>query len=312
MNQHREVRAIARTNLSVTRLGLGTAPIGGLYSDVPESQALEVIERAIDEGITYFDSAPAYGLGLAEYRLGLGLGPTRAQLMTISSKVGRILVKDGEGKAIDATFDYTAAGIRRSMEESLERLNLPRVDIAYIHDPDDYADEAINSAYPELAKMQQEGIITATGVGMNQCEIPTRFINETDINVVLIAGRYTLLDQSAAKELFPAAQRRNVSIVIGGVYNSGILANPVKGTTYNYATAPDDLIERAIRMREFLAHWNIPLTAAAIQFPLRHPAVTSILTGSRSVSELNANIRDFNLEIPDESWMELERNYFLP
>ena len=312
MPKHHELRTIARTSLQVTRLGLGTAPIGGLYTEIAETQALEVIQSALSHGIKYFDTAPAYGLGLAEERLGLGLGATRAKLVTISSKVGRLIVKDKTGKAIDATFDYTSAGIRSSIIESLERLRIERIDIAFIHDPDDFPDQAIGSAYPELARMQGEGLITAVGVGMNQCAIPTRFINETDINVVLIAGRYTLLDQSAANELFPAALKREVSIVIGGVYNSGILANPTPGTTYNYVSAPEHLIEKALSIRDFLARWNVPLTAAAIQFPLRHQAVTTILTGARSVGELEANIRDFNLEIPEECWQELEKTYFLP
>ena len=311
MNKHLEIRNIARTNLSVTRLGLGTAPLGGLYTDVEESAALAVVEDALTKGIKYFDTAPVYGSGLAETRLGLGLGPARAKLVTISSKVGRLLIKDGKGEVIEATFNYTPSGIRQSMEESLERLQLPKVDIAYIHDPDDFADAAIKEGYPELSKMRDEGIVSAIGVGMNQNEIPTRFVNETDINAVLIAGRYTLLDQSAAKELLPAALRNDVSIVIGGVFNSGILANPVIGTTYNYSAAPVELIERAIAMKELLSNWNVPLTAAAIQFPLRHPAITTVLTGARSVAELDANIKDFNLEIPEECWKALEGANFI-
>lgn len=311
MSKHIEIRNIARTNLSVTRLGLGTAPLGGLYTDVEESAALAVVEDALSKGIKYFDTAPVYGSGLAETRLGLGLGSTRAKLVTISSKVGRLLIKDGQGEVIEATFNYTPSGIRQSMEESLDRLQLPKVDIAYIHDPDDFADSAIKEGYPELAKMRDEGIVSAIGVGMNQNEIPTRFVNETDINAVLIAGRYTLLDQSAAKELLPAALKNDVSIVIGGVFNSGILANPVIGTTYNYSAAPVELIERAIAMKDLLSNWNVPLTAAAIQFPLRHPAITTVLTGARSVAELDANIRDFNLEIPEECWKALEGANFI-
>ena len=311
MNKHIEIRNIARTNLSVTRLGLGTAPLGGLYTDVEESAALAVVEDALAKGIKYFDTAPVYGSGLAETRLGLGLGSSRAKLVTISSKVGRLLIKDGKGEVIEATFNYTPSGIRQSMEESLERLQLPKVDIAYIHDPDDFADAAIKEGYPELCKMRDEGIVSAIGVGMNQNEIPTRFVNETDINAVLIAGRYTLLDQSAAKELLPAALKNDVSIVIGGVFNSGILANPVIGTTYNYSAAPVELIERAIEMKELLSNWSVPLTAAAIQFPLRHPAITTVLTGARSVAELDANIKDFNLEIPEECWKALEGANFI-
>jgi len=305
VNKHQELRKIARADLSVTALGLGTAPLGGLYTDVEEAAALAVIEEALDQGIKYFDTAPLYGNGLAEHRLGMGLGQARAKLVTISTKVGRLLIKDGKGNLTETTFDYTPQGMRQAMAESLDRLQLPRVNIAYIHDPDDFPDQAINEAYPELAKMREEGIVSAIGVGINQTELAVRFVKETDLNVVLIAGRYTILDQSAAKELLPLAQQKNVSIVVGGVFNSGILANPVVGATYNYAAAPIELIERAVAMKELLQGWNIPLTAAAIQFPMRHPAVTSVLTGARSVAELTANIRDFNVEIPEECWTAL-------
>jgi D-threo-aldose 1-dehydrogenase len=305
VNKHHELRKIARADLSVTALGLGTAPLGGLYTAVEESAALAVIDEAIDQGIKYFDTAPLYGNGLAESRLGKGLGTARAKVVTISTKVGRLLIKDGEGNLSQTTFDYTAQGMRQAMAESLDRLQLPKVDIAYIHDPDDFPDQAINQAYPELAKMRDEGIVSAIGVGINQNELAVRFVKETDLNVVLIAGRYTLLDQSADTELLPLAKKKNVSIVVGGVFNSGILANPVVGATYNYAEAPIELIERAVAIREMLKDWNIPLTAAAIQFPMSHPAVTSVLTGARSVTELTANIRDFNVEIPEECWKAL-------
>jgi D-threo-aldose 1-dehydrogenase len=305
VSKHQELRKIARADLSVTALGLGTAPLGGLYTDVEESAALAVIDEALAQGIKYFDTAPLYGNGLAEHRLGMGLGPARAKLVTISTKVGRLLIKDGQGNLSQTTFDYTAQGMRQAMSESLDRLQLPKVDIAYIHDPDDFPDQAINQAYPELAKMREEGIVSAIGLGINQNELAVRFVKETDLNVVLIAGRYTVLDQSAAHELLPLAQKNNVSIVVGGVFNSGILANPVVGATYNYAQAPIELIERAVAIRELLQGWNIPLTAAAIQFPMRHPAVTSVLTGARAVAELTANIRDFNVEIPEECWTAL-------
>jgi D-threo-aldose 1-dehydrogenase len=163
VNKHHELRKIARTDLSVTALGLGTAPLGGLYTAVEESAALAVIDEAIDQGIKYFDTAPLYGNGLAESRLGKGLGTARAKVVTISTKVGRLLIKDGQGNLSQTTFDYTAQGMRQAMAESLDRLQLPKVDIAYIHDPDDFPDQAINQAYPELAKMRDEGIVTAIG-----------------------------------------------------------------------------------------------------------------------------------------------------
>jgi D-threo-aldose 1-dehydrogenase len=312
--RHTEEVLVAKTNLAITRLGLGTAPIGGLFTPVSIEDAKMVVDYAMASGIKYFDTAPVYGNGLAEKRIGPLLGPVTAQLVALSTKVGRLLVTPPSTsvglKEYEVLIDYSPDGIRQSLEASLSRLQLNSVNILYIHDADDYADQAIAQAYPELEKMRSEGLISAIGVGMNQVEIPTRFVNETDINIVLCAGRYSLLDQSAAKELLPAAINRNVSIVIGGVYNSGILATPSFDSTYDYVKAPANLVKQALAIRDLLQNWKVPLTAAAIQFPLRHAAVTSVLTGARSVKELSENIDAFNFEIPEECWTALEENDF--
>jgi D-threo-aldose 1-dehydrogenase len=312
--RHTEEVLVAKTNLAITRLGLGTAPIGGLFTPVSIEDAKMVMDYAMASGIKYFDTAPVYGNGLAEKRIGPLLGPVTAQLVALSTKVGRLLVTPPSTsvglKEYEVLIDYSPDGIRQSLEASLSRLQLNSVNILYIHDADDYADQAIAQAYPELEKMRSEGLISAIGVGMNQVEIPTRFVNETDINIVLCAGRYSLLDQSAAKELLPAAINRNVSIVIGGVYNSGILATPSFDSTYDYVKAPANLVKQALAIRDLLQNWKVPLTAAAIQFPLRHAAVTSVLTGARSVKELSENIDAFNFEIPEECWTALEENDF--
>lgn len=319
MLRHVQPVELGKARIPTTRLGLGTAPIGGMFEHVADEQAIELVRAAVDAGIVQFDTAPFYGHGVAERRLGAGLAAANAVPQLLSTKVGRLLVAGAPhvpGIYVDAAaeqpvFDYTADGVRRSLDESLQRLNVDHVDLVLIHDPDDYADQAIGEAYPALEQLRSEGVIKAIGVGMNQTAIPTRFVTETDIDAVLIAGRYTLLDQQAQDDLFPAALARNVSIMAAGVYNSGILADPRPGATYNYESAPTELIDRAIAIRDVLARFDVPLTAAAIQFPLRHPAVTVVLTGSRSADELRRNIADFDRDIPDEAWHELEQRGFV-
>jgi D-threo-aldose 1-dehydrogenase len=207
--------------------------------------------------------------------------------------------------SVERKFDFSARGVRQSLEGSLERLGLDSVEILFIHDPDANADEAILEAYPELDRMRSEGIIKAIGVGMNQCETPTRVIKETDIDMVLIAGRYSLLDQKALEALLPAALERNVDIIAAGVFNSGILANPVKGATYDYVPASDELLAKAVRIREVLDGHQVSLTSAALQFPLRHPAVKSVLVGCRSAAEVATNITEFDKTIENKVWDDL-------
>ena len=324
MPRHSELVKIERTGLQVTKLSLGTAPLGGLFTSVPEADSDGVIAAAFAADINFYDTAPLYGFGRAEVRLGRGLNAANKPYV-LSTKVGRVLnpvsgsaVAGGLAEFADADttvepiFDYSAKGIRRSFEESLVRLGVDRIDVALIHDADDRIDEAIKFAYPELEKMRSEGLVSTIGVGMNYCPPTVKAVVETDIDIVLIAGRYSLLDQSSQDQLFKETMKRKVSVMIGGVYNSGILANPVAGATFHYAPAPDEIIAKAQKIRDLLATFNVSLTAAAIQFPLRHPAVTTVLTGSRSAKELLANIADFDSDVPEEAWAALEAAGLIP
>ena len=324
MPRHSELAKIERTGLQVTKLSLGTAPLGGLFTSVPEADSDGVIAAAFDADINFFDTAPLYGSGRSEVRLGRGLNAAKRPYV-LSTKVGRVLnpvtgVSDAGGLAgfadadtsVEPVFDYSRAGVRRSFEESLKRLNVDRIDVALIHDADDRIEEAIKYAYPALEEMRSEGMVSTIGVGMNYCPPTIKAVVETDIDIVLIAGRYSLLDQSSQEQLFKETMKRKVSVMIGGVYNSGILANPVAGATFHYAPAPDEIIAKAQKIRDLLATFNVSLTAAAIQFPLRHPAVTTVLTGSRSPKELLANIADFDSEVPAEAWAALEKAGLIP
>jgi D-threo-aldose 1-dehydrogenase len=324
MPRHSELVKIERTGLEVTKLSLGTAPLGGLFTSVPEADSDGVIAAAFDADINFFDTAPLYGSGRSEVRLGRGLNAAKRPYV-LSTKVGRVLnpvtgISDAGGLAgfadadtsVEPVFDYSRAGVRRSFEESLKRLNVDRIDVALIHDADDRIEEAIKYAYPALEEMRSEGMVSTIGVGMNYCPPTIKAVVETDIDIVLIAGRYSLLDQSSQDQLFKETMKRKVSVMIGGVYNSGILANPVAGATFHYAPAPDEIIAKAQKIRDLLATFNVSLTAAAIQFPLRHPAVTTVLTGSRSSKELLANIADFDSDVPQEAWTALEAAGLIP
>jgi D-threo-aldose 1-dehydrogenase len=309
----------------VTELSFGGAAIGNLYAEVSDESARAAIDAAWEGGIRTFDTAPHYGLGLSERRLGEALRHRPRAQYVICTKVGRLLDpadvaersipggrtehppdRDTEGFAVPADhvrrFDFSADGVRRGIEASLDRLGLDRVDIVLIHDPDDHGEQALREAYPALEKMRAEKIVGAIGAGMNQAPMLTRFVTETDIDVVLIAGRYTLLDSSAADALLPAALDRGVSVLAGGVFNSGLLAAPVAGATYDYHTAPPALVSRAQRLEEACARFGVPLRAAAARFPLTHPAVTSVLIGARTAAEISDAIRLRALDIPAALW----------
>ncbi|MDT9696444.1 aldo/keto reductase [Streptomyces sp. P17] len=300
----------------MTRLGLGAAALGNLYTEVTEEQAYEAVVAAWECGIRDFDTAPHYGLGLSERRLGAALRERPRGEYTISTKVGRRLEASdaggddlAHGFAVPAThrrvWDFTEDGIRRTLDASLERLGLDRVDIVYLHDPDDHAEVAFREGYPALEKLRSEGVVGATGAGMNQAEMLTRFVRDTDVDVVLCAGRYTLLDRSALTELLPVAEERGVSVVIGGPFNSGLLADPGPGSTYNYAQAPAGLTDRALRMKEIAERHGITLRAAALAFCAAHPAVTGVLVGARSAAEVHDCAAQFATPIPAAFWRDL-------
>jgi D-threo-aldose 1-dehydrogenase len=317
MARYNEKVKLKRSNLEVTRLSLGTAPLGGLFASVSDKDGDELLNSALNLGINYFDTAPQYGHGVAEIRLGRALQNAKVPFV-VETKVGRVL-KRVEGvepekwfpdapRDIVPIYDYSKAGIRQSFEESLERLGLPHIDIVLMHDAEDYIPDAINNAFPVLADLRSQGLIKAIGLGMNYVEPALEIMKNTDLDIALIAGRYTLLDQVAQEELFPYALAHNIDISMGGVLNSGVLANPAPGATYNYLPASDEIIARAKKICDFLKERNIPLIAAAVQFPMRHPAVTSIVTGPRNVSELQTYIDGFDFPIPESVWVDLENS----
>ena len=314
MNPSERVR-LGRTPLSVTRFGLGTAPLAGLYEAVPEDQALQVITRAWDEGVRHFDTAPLYGFGNAETRLGKALHDKPREDFVLASKVGRLLRADAPPEPgqnfrgtppVNPVFDFSYDGVMRSVDESLERLQLDRIDILHIHDPDNHYDDALHGAYKALDHLRSEGVIRAVGAGMNQAEMLARFAREGNFDCFLLAGRYTLLDQIALDELLPICVERGIAIIAAGVYNSGILADPKLGARYNYATAPEPLLERARKIRAVCDRNGVPLKAAALQFPIGHPAVSCVVVGCRSVAQLDESLRMFEVDIPPALWQELK------
>lgn len=294
---------LGRTDLQVTRLGLGTAPLGGLYREVPDEQAEALLEHAWAAGLRFFDTAPLYGHGLAERRLGAALRRRPRDEVVLATKVGRLLRGDPPGPV----FDFSERGAQTSFEESLERLGLDRVDVLHVHDPDDHHDEAVAGAYRALDRLRREGRIRAVGAGMNQSAMLARFAREAEFDCFLLAGRFTLLDQSGADDLLPLCRDRGIAVIAGGAFNSGILADPRPGAPYNYRPAPSELVERAQRLRAVCERHGVPLGAAAIQFPLRHPAVAAVLVGARSKDELEEDLRLFRLDVPDALWADLAR-----
>src|ERR1700680_3661545 len=319
MNPRERVQ-LGRTSLVVTRFGLGTAPLAGLFEAVEEDKALQVIEHAWDAGIRFFDTAPLYGHGLAELRLGRFLPSKPRDEFTLCSKVGRLLRADAPPEpgqayrgtpAVNPMFDFSYDGVMRSVEESLERLGLERIDVLHIHDPDDHYEEALKGAYQALDRLRADDVIRAVGAGMNQAEMLTRFARDGNFDCFLLAGRYTLLDQVALKELLPVCLERGVAIIAGGVYNSGILADPKPGARYNYAAAPAELLERARRIRAACEQHGVPLMAAAVQFPMGHPAGDAVGGGCRSKSQLEETLRMFAKDIPPDLWSDLKADGLL-
>ncbi|MEA2576929.1 MAG: D-threo-aldose 1-dehydrogenase [Chloroflexota bacterium] len=325
---------LGRTGLAVTRLGFGGASIGGLFSAVPDDEAIEAVRHAWDVGIRSFDTAPLYGYGASERRVGAALRDRPRDAFVLSTKVGR-LVRDPDAiepgadidrQALDGredafyvrdrpvriVFDYSADGVRRSLEESLERLGLDRVDIALIHDPDEHWQAAIDDAWPALERLRGEGVIGAVGAGMNQSAMLARFARETDMDVFLLAGRYTLLDHGALDELLPLCLDRGIAVLVGGVMNSGVLADPRPGSRFDYAPASEEVVERARRLGEVCARHDVPLRAAAMQFPLAHPAVVSLVAGVRTPSHLDDYPAMLGRAIPAALWDELRAEGLLP
>lgn len=308
------VVSIGKTDLQVTQLGLGSASLGFLYSPVDDSQAQATVHAALERGLRLFDTSPLYGAGAAEVRMGSVLSGILRESFVLSTKAGYdieerppdSLAEFPSDFYFEAPRDFSYDGILRSLERSLRRLGLDRVDIVHIHDPDDRFDEAMRGAYRALDQLRSKGVIRALGVGMNQAELLTRFAREGDFDCFLLAGRYTLLDQTGGDDLLPLCKKKGISVIAGGVYNSGILAQPEAQTpTYNYLPAEPHLVEKAYRIERVCSRHKVPLKAAAIQFPLTHPAVCSVLAGARSAPELMENYEMFQFPVPEDLWNEL-------
>lgn len=318
------LRPLGTGPVEVSALAFGAAALGNLYTPVDDATARAAVDAAWDAGIRTFDTAPHYGLGLSERRLGRALAGRPRGDYTLSTKVGRILEPEpgphgddlAGGFAVPAThrrvWDFTADGVRRSIEDSLTRLGLDRIDIVHLHDPDDHEEQAFREGYPALERLRAEGVVGAIGAGMNQTRMLTRFVTDTDVDVVLCAGRHTLLDQSALTALLPAAEAAATSVVIGGVFNSGLLADPRPDATYDYRAAPRELVDRALRIQEAAVRHGTTLRAAALAFAAAHPAVASVLVGARSAAEVRDCAEQFAAPVPDALWRDLRAEKLLP
>jgi D-threo-aldose 1-dehydrogenase len=315
--------------LSFTELGFGAAPIANLYRAVSAEEADAVLAAAWEAGIRYFDTAPLYGLGLSETRLNPFLRGKPREDFILSTKVGRVLrlcppdQRTGIGKFFDVpsraeVYDYGYDGVMRSVEFSLERLGVDRIDILYAHDLDVInhgseaalaarLDEFMTGGYRALLSLRDQGAIRAFGAGVNEWE-PCQWLAERgDFDLFLLAGRYTLLEQEALETFLPLALQRGIGIVIGGPYNSGVLASgPKRGAFYNYNPAPPDILARVARIEAVCARHGVLMVDAALQFALSHPAVVSVIPGGQTVAEMEANLRAASAEIPGTLWADLK------
>lgn len=332
MNPFEKV-AIGDTGVEVPRLGLGTAPLSGmvlgdgLYGGTAHEEAVRIIDRAREVGVSYVDTAPLYGNGRAEARVGMSTySSADRDSFVISTKIGRVLNAvpggvtpeddpDGIGE-LAAVNSWTRDNVHRSIEESLVRLKLDRIDIIYVHDPDvePYGEgQAVNEAFPALIELREQGVIKAIGCGMNEWQMPLRFIQQFNLDIILLAGRYTLLDHSGLSEFLPACVERNVKITVGGPYNSGILARDLsKPVTFDYEQAPDILLDRARKLTAICVAHGVDLKAAALQFVLAHPAVATAIPGVQSVAELEQNIALVQQEIPAGLWSDMRSAGLIP
>jgi D-threo-aldose 1-dehydrogenase len=302
-----------------SELSLGCAQLGNLYSEVSDGDARATVDAAWQQGVRYFDTAPHYGLGLSERRLGAALAARPRDASVLSTKVGRLLepvdVVDGlddEGFIVPAThrpvWDFSRDGIRRSLSESLERLGLDRVDVVYLHDPDDHWKEVLATGFPALDELRAKGVVDAIGAGMNQAPMLADLVRHTDVDVLMLAGRYTLLEQEALDDLLPLCEERGVAIVAAGVFNSGLLArpHPPDDARYDYGEAPAALVRRARAIAAVCERHGTTLPAAAIAFPLAHPAVVSVCVGARSAEQMERNAALYREPIPPDLWRELK------
>jgi D-threo-aldose 1-dehydrogenase len=306
---------LGRTGLYVSRLGLGGVALSGAppstdpQQTTAEAEAVGLIQRSLALGLNYLDTAPMYGVGRSERRYGQALRGIARDRYVLSTKVGRVLhpIEPGSDE-LTWSFDFSREGVLGSFEASLERLGLERVDILYVHDPDDHYLQALTQAFPVLMELRAQGRVSAIGAGMNQWEMELQFAREVNVDCFLLAGRYTLLDQTALSEFLPYCVEQHIGVVAGGPYNSGILAvGPREGATFNYRVASMQMMDKARRISAMCARHQVPLKAAALQFILAHPAIASVIPGARSVAEVEDNVRMVEYPIPTALWAELKQ-----
>jgi D-threo-aldose 1-dehydrogenase len=304
---------------ALPRLGLGCAPLANLYRAVTDEDAGATVAAAFDTfggAATYLDTAPHYGLGRSEERLGRALAGRDRGSYLLSTKVGRRLRdllpgEEPDGQGFTDTprrarvWDFTADGIRATLDSSLERLGVDAVDIVYLHDVEDHLPEVYATGFAALADLRDQGVVKAIGFGMNYSGVMARLVADLDVDVVLCAGRWTLLERAALDDLLPVCEQRGTQVVVGGVYNSGLLADPRPGAHYDYAAAPQEMLQRALDMAAVCAEFGVPLRAAALRFPFGHPAVVSALVGAANAAEVRDNAAMFGHDIPDDMWHAL-------
>ena len=313
--------------LTVPTLGYGAANVGNLFRELSDDDAWAVLDAAWESGIRFYDTAPHYGLGLSERRLGAFLQTKPRDEYVLSTKVGRLLRPNPDHAGgldtandfhvpddLQRVWDFSADGVKRSIEDSLTRLGTDRIDIVYLHDPDDHEEQATREALPALLDLRAQGVIGAVGAGMNQSAMPARFIEAHDLDVVMLAGRLTLLDQTGLTDLMPLAARRGVAVVAAGVYNSGLLSSTEisPDAHFDYAPASSEMLARARRLAAICRSHGVDLPSAAVQYPLRHPAVVSAVIGMRTAAHVESSIDRRTTDIPDELWVELDAEGLAP
>lgn len=328
-------RPVGQTGLELTALGVGSAPLGGLYADVPTAQALDMLNTAWDLGLRYFDTAPMYGLTRAEHLVGQVLRDKDGSHV-LSTKVGRLMTTERAGRALPPAppknpldpgwwnglpfrevFDYSYDGVMRSYDDSQQRLGLDRLDILYVHDigrvthgdlhDHHWAALTKGGGFRALQELKAAGNIRGFGLGVNEWQVIRDALEETDLDLCMLAGRYSLLDRDAGETFLPLAQARGVALVLAGVYNSGILAAPKGGRTkFNYADADPAIIAQVEALRGVCDDYGVPLAAAAIRFPMRHPAATCVVIGAKTAAQLKQNVEWFDTDLPDAIWADLD------
>ncbi|MEW2353006.1 aldo/keto reductase [Spirillospora sp. NPDC029432] len=316
---------LGRTTVDVTELGFGGGPLGGLFAPLDDATAAQALASAWDAGIRYFDTSPHYGIGHSERRIGdLLRGKPRSQF-TLSTKVGRLLVPQDpggrmdldEGFAVPAThrrvWDFSRDGIRRSLEDSLARIGVDRIDVLFLHDAEEHFEAALREGYPALAELRAEGVVGAIGAGMYHSGKLARLVRETDVDVVMLSGRYTLLNHSALEDLLPACAERGVAVLAASVFNSGLLATgrPAPGARFDYAPAAPEMLRRVHRIADICEAHRVTVPQVAMAFPLLHPVIAGIVVGMRSTDEVGSDVAAFGAQIPAQVWSDLRAENLL-